>query len=225
MIYWAIRAIVTLLARLLTQLEVEGLENVPASGPFILITNHLSYLDPPIFMVAFPFRVTMLAASKYRRHPFGLLIRLVNPIWVRRGEADRQAIRQCLRVLAGGNILGMAPEGTRSRSGGLQRGKPGAAYLALKAGVPLLPAVVTGTEKALQAWLHLRRPRIRVVIGKPFRLEARGAERQLDALTDEMMARLAELLPPAYRGVYGQQEEDPRTWALDAAHTTRKATS
>jgi len=107
-------------------------------------------------------------------------------------------------------VLGIAPEGTRSKTGSLQRGKPGAAYLALRANVPILPVVVTGTERVFRDLLRLRRPRVRVVIGEPFRLTLPEDEkRPLQALADRMMYRLAELLPPEYRGVYGQGSARP----------------
>jgi 1-acyl-sn-glycerol-3-phosphate acyltransferase len=212
MFYWTIRAIMRFLLRWLTRWEVIGLEHVPPHGPYILITNHLSYLDPPTIMASLPSRITVLAASKYKAHPFGLLLRLVNPVWIRRGEADRQGLRACLRVLAEGGILGLAPEGTRSKTGGLQPAKTGAAFLAVKADVPILPVIVIGTERALRDLTRLRRPHLRCVIGKPFRLNTSKirSERRLEALTDEMMYRLAALLPPEYRGVYGGQLQTRR---------------
>jgi len=210
MLYWPARLLVRALFWLLTRWEVVGLERVPRQGPFIVITNHLSIVDPPAIMAALPCRVTALAASKYIRHPFGLLLGSVDVIFIRRGEVDRTALRKALAVLASGQVLGIAPEGTRSKTGSLQRGKPGAAYLALRANVPILPVVVTGTERVFRDLLRLRRPRVRVVIGEPFRLTLPEDEkRPLQALADRMMYRLAELLPPEYRGVYGQGSARP----------------
>ncbi len=210
MLYWVERSIVRVLLRILTRWEVVGLENVPRQGPFIVITNHLSIVDPPAIMAALPCRVTAMAASKYIRHPFGLLLGTANVIFVRRGEPDRRALRKALAVLASGGVLGIAPEGTRSKTGALQRGKPGAAYLALRANVPLLPVALTGTERFFRDLARLRRPHLRVVIGEPFRLEVpEGAERPFQALTDQMMHWLAALLPPEYRGVYGQSAPLP----------------
>jgi 1-acyl-sn-glycerol-3-phosphate acyltransferase len=209
MFYWIMRALFRFLLRLLARWEVIGLEHVPSSGPYILISNHLSYLDPPTLMASLPCRATVLAASKYKAHPFGLLLRLVDPIWIRRGEPDRQGLRACLRVLAEGGIVAVAPEGTRSKTGMLQPAKTGAAFLAVRADVPILPAVVTGTERAFQDLARLRRPHLCCVIGEPFRLDvSKGrSERRLEALTDEMMYRLAALLPPEYRGAYSGQPQ------------------
>lgn len=205
MLYWLERFIARTLLRLLTRWEVIGLEHVPRQGPFIVITNHLSMVDPPALMAALPCRVTAVAASKYIRHPFGLLLGSADVIFVRRGQVDRKALRKALAVLASGKVLGIAPEGTRSKTGALQRGKPGVAYLALRANVPILPVAMAGTERVFRDLLRLRRPHVRVVVGEPFRLTMpENAERPLQALTDEMMYRLAALLPPEYRGVYGK---------------------
>ena len=211
MIYWVGRACIRFLLRLLARWEVIGLEHVPPHGPYIIITNHLSYLDPPVVMALMPSRVTVLVADKYRRHPFGLLIRLVDPIWIRRGEPDRQALRDCMRLLEGGGVLGLAPEGTRSKTGGLQQGKTGAAFVAVKTNALIVPAVVSGTERALSDLARFRRPHIRCAIGEPFRLEmpAGHGEHRLDTLTEEMMLRMAAVLPPEYRGVYAGRPGAP----------------
>jgi len=203
--YWILRAFIRLAFRLLSHWEVEGIENIPPHGPFITVSNHLHWLDPPAQMAALPVRINVLAAMKHRRGLFGLPLRLVGAIFVRRGEIDRAALRRCLEVLRRGEVLGIAPEGTRSPTRALQRGRHGAAYLATRTGVPLVPIAVTGVERALDDLRHFRRPHIRVVIGEPFTLvdkpqRVRGA--QLEEYTTEIMLRIARLLPPAYRGVY-----------------------
>jgi 1-acyl-sn-glycerol-3-phosphate acyltransferase len=125
---------------------------------------------------------------------------------VDRGRYDRQALRDALGVLEGGGVLGIAPEGRMSLTGALERGKTGPVFLARKADVPILPVALTGTEKVLAEWRVFHRPQIRVNIGQVFQLperEGRAAmkeQRQDDA--DFIMERLAELLPPEYRGVY-----------------------
>ncbi len=205
--YRILRAIITALFKIFTRWEVAGLENVPETGPYLLACNHLSRLDPPLVMASIPnARISALAAEKYERHPFfGPLLRAANAIFVQRGEVDRKALRACLNFLRQGGVLGVAPEGTRSPTRGLQKGKQGAAYLATRADVPILPVVTFGTEKVFEELKRLRRPRVKVVIGQPFRLpptegKARGA--QLEEFTELIMHRLAELLPAEYRGVY-----------------------
>ncbi|OGO21200.1 MAG: hypothetical protein A2Z14_07890, partial [Chloroflexi bacterium RBG_16_48_8] len=147
---------------LLTRLEVRGVENIPPAGPYILSSNHLSRTDPPLLYIYFGGdNVTGWVAHKYRHNPFfGLLVRLGNPIFIRRGEVDRQAIDAAVEALHAGKVFGLAPEGTRSRVGSLIRGKTGIAYLADAAQVPILPVAITGTDSVFRELLKLRRPHI-----------------------------------------------------------------
>jgi len=186
--------------------KLVGRENLPSHGPYILVTNHLSAFDPPFVGAALgnP-EITVFAAAKYSRGFFGWVLRNAGAIFVRRGEADRSALRQALKVLESGGILGLAPEGTRSPTKSMQRGKTGAAYLALRTGVPLVPVGIIGTDKLTNDLLHLRRGHLKLVVGQPFTLpqpEKRTPE-VLQELTDMIMVRIAELLPEEYRGVYG----------------------
>jgi 1-acyl-sn-glycerol-3-phosphate acyltransferase len=155
-------------------------------------------------MAVFPSPVTVFAGHTHR-HEFiiGEVMNALGAIWVKRGEVDRHALRAALDALKAGGLLGLAPEGTRSRTGGLLKGKIGAAYLATRADAPLVPVALTGTEIGLPALLKLGRPRITVTIGPPFRLPNPQAGRQeLEAHTDLIMRTLAEMLPDKYRGVY-----------------------
>jgi 1-acyl-sn-glycerol-3-phosphate acyltransferase len=205
-LYHIIRAIVNVLLHLLVRREYVGLENFPAEPPYILVTNHLSVFDTPLLLTACPHTIRALAAAKHRRNPvYGPLIAMMGSIWVRRGEVDRQALREALDVLRGGEALGMAPEGTRARGTyALQKGKTGPAYLATRADVPLVPVGLTGTEQIKDNLPRLRRTPVRVVVGKPFRLPESGRVRgqKLHEYTDLIMRHIAELLPEEYRGVY-----------------------
>ena len=197
--------IVRWLFSLLTHWELVGRENLPLQGPYMLVTNHLSAFDPPLVgaVLGNP-NVTVFAAAKHSTGLFGWILRQAGAIFVHRGEVDRAALRQALQVLESGGILGVAPEGTRSLTKTMQRGKTGAAYLALRTGVPLIPVGVIGTDKLVNDLKHLRRGHLRVVIGQPFTLpvpEKRTPE-VLQELTDLIMVRIAELLPDEYRGVY-----------------------
>ena len=205
--YRFFKALVRLLLRALTHYEVEGEENLPSGGPLLLVFNHLSWWDAPVAMATLPWRMRAMALKDLQRVPVtGQLLGLSDPIWVDRGRYDRDALRQALAALADGQVLGIAPEGRMSVTGALERGKTGPVFIARKADVPILPVGLTGTEKALGEWRRFRRPHIRVVIGRVFRLPDRGEYstrkewRQADA--DFIMERLAELLPPEYRGVY-----------------------
>ena len=200
------------LLRVLTHYEVEGEENLPVGGPLLLVFNHLAWWDAPIAMATLPWRMTAMALKDLQRVPItGQILSLSNAIYVDRGKYDREALRQALAVLDAGEVLGIAPEGRMSVTGALERGKTGPVFLARKADVPILPVGLTGTEKAIGEWRSFRRPHIRANIGRVFRLPeggqhaSRKEERQADA--DFIMERLAELLPPEYRGVYADSVE------------------
>ncbi len=201
-----LRAIINGLFTLLTRREYVGLENIPANPPYILVTNHLSILDSPLLLTVCPHTIRALAAAKHKRNPFyALLLEIMGSIWVRRGAVDRQALDGALEALQNGEVLGIAPEGTRSRTThALQQGKTGAAYLATRADVALVPVGITGTEHIVQGVFRLRRARVRVVVGEPFRLPESGRVRgqKLHEYTDLIMSHIAELLPEEYRGVY-----------------------
>ena len=205
--YNLIRLLVRGVFALFARIEVEGLENVPPSDPFILVINHVHFLDPALVLAAFPRRITVLIASEWKRWPIGILPTALDAIYVDRGQVDRRALRQCLRVLREGGVLGMSPEGTRSHSPGMQRARPGVAYIAYKADVPVVPVGIVGMYQIFRAIKRLRRTRVRVAIGSPFRLQPMdlsGPHRheELKRASDEIMHRLARLLPPRYRGVY-----------------------
>lgn len=211
--YRVVRGIATFLAHLLCHFEVEGLEHVPDRGPYLMTINHIHLLDPPALLVAFPHKSYVLAAEKWRRRPlFGALFRSMDAIFIHRGEVDRKALREALAVLEGGGVMGLAPEGTRSKTGGLQEGRSGAAYMAYRAGVGVLPTVATGHEKIFPSLRKLRRAHVRVAFGpyyEPPALPAgtKATAEQVHAFAEEMMYRMAALLPPEYRGVYADVEE------------------
>jgi 1-acyl-sn-glycerol-3-phosphate acyltransferase len=203
--YARIRRVLTFLFNLLTRVEVSGVENIPLEGGLILALNHLSRLDTPVLGITCPRRVYGFVAKKYQRFPpFRWFLNSVEVIWVSRSEFDRQALLQAFDVLENGAVLGLAPEGTRSNSGTLLPGKPGVAFLAARAGVPIVPVGLTGTAQALPSLARLRRQRIRVVYGKSFHLpkEGRLSSDELEEATELIMRRIAALLPPEYRGVY-----------------------
>ena len=206
--YRFLRAIVRFGFKLRTDWEVEGLENVPPDGSFISVSNHTHSLDPLLIMASLPRRIYPLAAEKWRRRPvIGQLAASVGAISIRRGEVDRRALRQAIEALEQGKVLGIAPEGTRSKTGVMQQGRAGAAYIACLTGVSLLPVGVVGVEKALGELRRLRRPQVKVVIGQPFTLprlprKAGGKSERLEEYTTQIMYHIAELLPEEYRGVY-----------------------
>lgn len=215
-VYYFIRAVFSGLVNLFIRPEYIGRENLPSGGAYLITTNHLSFFDSILIFCVMPHRMVALGADKWRRTPLlAQFLEMLGIIWVARGEADANAIKATLAVLKGGGRLGMAPEGTRSKRGTLQPGKTGAAYLADRARVPILPVGQAGTETVIQSWKRLRRPRVRLVIGPLYALPSSGRAKgpELDAYTDEIMCRIAALLPPEYRGAYA---DHPRLTALTA---------
>ena len=205
-VYRVLRVIAIIVARLTTRLELSGTENPPVP-PYLLATNHLSAFDIPLLAAIFPHPIRALAAIEHQSNPlYAPILAASGAIWVRRGEVDRRALRKALAVLERGEVLGIAPEGTRAdESHALQKGKAGTAYIATRADVPIVPVGIAGTEKIRSGLLQLRRTKVRVVIGEPFRLPESGHVRskKLHEYSDLIMRHIAELLPEKYRGVYG----------------------
>lgn len=204
--YRLIRAIFGVLLRVLCRLRVEGLEALPRQGPLIVVSNHLHFLDVPVIMVALPVRCTVLAAEKWEKRPIvNWLFKAGGAVFVNRGTADRKALGKMETLLRAGAIVAMAPEGTRSKTGGLQEGKRGAAFLAARTGAMLIPVVAYGQERVFRELRRLRRAHVVVRVGEPFTLPpllGPHRSRQLDRMTFDIMIRIAQLLPPEYRGVY-----------------------
>lgn len=209
---------VQFLVRTLTKFQVENRENIPGEGGVLLTTNHLSRLDTPL-LLAITDREDLVAivAKKYRKMLFfrWVLSKVGTMVWMDRSKTDFSAMRDALEQLRQGAIVGIAPEGTRSRdSKGLLEGKPGAALMAARASVPIVPVGIIGSEKINQYWLKVRRPPVTIRVGEPYTLpEIDRDNRQASLLrsTEEIMCRIAALLPPEYRGFYA---DHPRLKAL-----------
>lgn len=204
------RFFVRLVLGLIARVETVGFENAPASGGYVIASNHIGRLDAalPYYVLDRP-DIIMVVAEKYEKVAlFRWLTRVVNGMFVDRYNADIRAVRESMRRLRQGGILTIAPEGTRSKSGNLLEARPGGIYLAWKAGVPILPVALTGCEDEVVAerLKRLKRLHIKIVAGKPFLLpqEVKGRDRDsvLRQYTDEVMCRIAALLPPERRGVY-----------------------
>ena len=204
--YYVARVIVRGLLKLLTHCQVKGRENIPSQGPLLIVANHLSLVDPPLLGVSLSREVIFMAKKElFRFRPIGYFIGSFGAFSVHRGQLDRQALRQAYQVLADGLALVMFPEGTRSLSGRLRPALPGSALIALRSGVPILPVGIVGTEKIRGVTWLLRRPQITVNVGHPFHLppaSRRLTKAELAELTNSIMGRIAELLPPKYRGDY-----------------------
>lgn len=203
-----VQRLLRILLRILTRMDVQGLEHLPEHGPAILAPNHVVWFDVvPIFAYTKTAVVT-LAAEKWEHHwLLGPLFRhFARAIFVQRGEFDRKALEACMAALRQGEVLGVAPEGTRSYTGVLGPGHDGLAWLAGRTNAKIVPIAIWGHENIFGNWKRLRRPHIRVRIGEPFALPVEAAKarsRELPTYTLQIMHRLATLLPEDRRGVYG----------------------
>jgi 1-acyl-sn-glycerol-3-phosphate acyltransferase len=205
--YWVVTSSIKRLTRILCRIEDDQLAHVPQRGPLIIVANHINFLEAPVLYTHLqPRPVTGFAKAETWDNP---ALRLLADLWgaipLQRGEADVTAFRQALRALEAGQILAVAPEGTRSGHGRLQQGHPGVTFLALHSGAPLLPMVYYGGELFWDNLSRLRRTDFRIIVGQPFYLDASGSKvtRQVRRqMADEVMYQMARLLPPAYRGVY-----------------------
>lgn len=187
--------------------EITGRENIPKSGPYIIVLNHVSKADAPLLFVAFPpIRLRFFAGEKWEKHPiFGPIMAMAGGIYINRGEVDRTALKEATTAIANGSIFALAPEGTRSKTGQMAKARPGAAYLATRAKVPILPAAVINTDIVGANFTRLRRTVVKAHIGKPILLpdlDRRIRSKELADYTDLIMAHIAVLLPERYHGYY-----------------------
>jgi 1-acyl-sn-glycerol-3-phosphate acyltransferase len=202
---------------LLGELRAEGIEHVPATGPFLLISNHQSVLDP-FFIASFCKRQCFIMAksTQFASPVFGFLMKRLYGFPVRRYQVDPQAARVALRRLSEGEAVHIYIEGERTWDGSLQDPRPGTVRIALKAGVPIIPCVVDGAYDAWPRWSRtIRRTNVRVAFGPAihFRPFASRAEREaaLPEASERIMSTLAAMLgvePPHARHA-GLQDSTP----------------
>jgi len=200
------RGLMRTILRLCMRVEVRGRENFPASGPALVITNHLGDADTPLLLSTLPADLDALGKIELYDFPvLGKLMEAYGVIWLHRGQPDRRALRAALEAFEAGRMVIIAPEGRYSLIQGLEEGTGGAAFLARRGGVPVVPVALTGTGNA-HVYAHvkrLRRAPVTITIGEPFRLGGEAAPQSLKADTRRIMETLARLLPEEYRGVYG----------------------
>ena len=208
--------------RLILKLEVVGREHIPATGPLIAACNHATFLDPFMIDAGVGRPMVFFAKEEVMSIPvFGFLARYYMVIPVARGEADTHALKAALRTLRDGYALYVAPEGTRSKTGALQSGKVGAVVMAERTQAAVVPCGVWGQKALVPNLKRLRRTPVRVQFGPAFRFVGprKPSKEEQQAMADEMMYRIAALLPAEQRGVYaGPPPAFRYTVNVDTAH-------
>ena len=186
--------------------HVEGVENVPAIGPAILMINHINFVDPFAVLNSLPRNIVPMAKVEVYNYPIvGIFPRIYGVIPVQREEFDRRAIQGALEVLRAGEIILVAPEAHRGPQ--LRQGKEGVAYLATRANSPIVPVAIDGTIgfPTLPFMPRWREPGAVIKFGKPFRFKTfnqRAGREMLRQMTDEALYILAAMLPEYRRGFY-----------------------
>lgn len=201
--------------RLGIRMKVFGLDNVPKRGGALVICNHLGWFDPVLLMAASPRPIFWMAKAEFVKYPILRWFAFQAGVFpVRRGQADRQALRHAQSLLGDGMLVGMFPEGTRSKTGGLKEPFGGASVVALRSNAPIIPCALVGTDglplSGSEPVQKRRYPKVAAIFGEPFRLEhvaPDGTKRSLDDLTDAMMIEIARMLPEQYRGIYADRCE------------------
>lgn len=200
------------ITRTICRVDDTELVRIPTHGPLILVGNHVNFLEAPIMMTHLqPRPIKALVKTETWDNPIlGLLFKLWNSIPIRRGEADMDAFRASMQCLQEGNILAVAPEGTRSGHGRLLQGQPGIVLLAVKSGAPILPVVYYGGEVFWKNIQSFTRTPFTIRVGRPFTLKnfpPSPSKEIREKITGEIMYQMATLLPERYRGHYSDMEK------------------
>ncbi len=192
MIYTIVRALFKILFAVGLRLRVEGTENIPKEGPLVIACNHLSLLDPPVLGTAASRKVHFMAKEELFVPVLGTIYKILGAFPVRRGGADRAAIKHGIEILESGQVLAIFPEGTRSKTGKLGKAQPGALMMASKAKATIVPACIIGTDYKRYGRIW---PKVTVRFGKPipFPQDAVVSKELLLELTDDMMHHIASL--------------------------------
>lgn len=192
--YSVIRLLLRLILSVFFRWDIKGKDYIPQSGPVIIASNHLSNWDPPLIGCAIYRPLRFMAKDElFKIGAFGWLITKLGAFPVRRGVADRTAIRMALNLLENGEVLGVFPEGTRSKTGELGTAEPGVAMLALKSGATVIPAAITGTNRVFSDGQLL--PQFKLRFGKPIVVHKGKADKEaIDSLSLNIMADIKKLM-------------------------------
>lgn len=202
--------IIKLLLKILCKVEGDKLESIPHQGPLILVINHINFLEVPlIYTLLLPRKVCgILKKESWDSWFVGMLAKEWEAIPVNRETPGISTFKETGKALKEKKILCIAPEGTRSGTGVLAKGYPGVVFLALKNRVPILIVAHYGAENFWYNIKRLKRTRVTFVVGKPFMLasEMKTTKNVYQEMTDQIMARMAFMLPERYRGAYADMK-------------------
>lgn len=210
--HWLINFLIRIYTRITCRIDAPDLYKFPMHGPLIAIANHTGQIEVPmLFAHLQPRKLSGWAKVEAWNNWF---LRWVFNIWgaipVHRGEADMKALKLALKALEEGKIFGLAPEGTRNKTGQLIRAMPGTVIIALHSGAPIIPIVHWGGEVYLKNLKRLKRTDFHIRVGDPFKLNVEGVKVTSEVrqqIVDEMMYEMAKLLPEEYRGVYSDMSK------------------
>lgn len=204
-LFWLIRTVINLLANV----ETSGYENLPKQGGFVIAVNHLGFLDVPLALYALnQYDLFILVGEKWGKNPLWRWIgKHFNFVFVDRFNPDLKALREVMRRMESGQTLVIAPEGTRARDEKMAEGKPGVTYMTVKSGFPIVPVAIIGTEDRIfkSNLRRFRKTQVKLIGGKAFTLPPIPRDKREETLktyTDEIMCRIAVMLPEKNRGFY-----------------------
>lgn len=203
-LYELLRAAIIAIFALSTRLTLRGRYNLPRRGPFIIVANHLSWMDIPLIPAYIAGKVIYMAKEELFYGRIGWLVRFLGAFPVKRGEGDRQALRAADALLKQGKVLILFPEGTRSKTRTLGKAHSGIGMIALRAGVPVVPVAIWGSEHALKKF----GARVTIAYDEPIIFKPKGnkvTREDIDNATEAIMHKIAAMLPPQYRGVYSEE--------------------
>jgi 1-acyl-sn-glycerol-3-phosphate acyltransferase len=203
--YETLRAVAKAVFFVVLRLRLRKRYNIPKHGPYIIAANHLSWTDIPLVPAYVPGKVVYMAKEElFLDKRVGWLVRFLGAFPVKRGEGDRQALRAAESLLKRGKVLIIFPEGTRSKTHVLGKAHSGLALIALRAGVPVLPVAIWGSENALKKF----GAQVTVSYGEPLLLKPAGAKitrEDIQSATNTIMEKIAEMMPSSYRGSYDKE--------------------
>lgn len=217
MLYNLTRILVKFGTEILCRIDAPDIHKMPPKGPLIVIANHTGQLEVAVYFGQFATRpITGWAKIESWDNAFlNWLFNIWGLIPVRRGEGDTSALKKAMRALEDGYIFGIAPEGTRNKTGRLKRAHPGAVLLAVHSGAPILPVVHWGGENFLKNLSRFKRTDFHIRVGKSFKLDLEGVKMTREIrqqIADEMMMQIAELMPQEYRGAYEKVTSPEKTF-------------